>query len=534
MFGSKPPGGNFSFGSGSGTTGGAASALNKSSSFSFSSPANTAASSAPTSLGFGSASNTASNTGGFGSSSTSNAATGTNNASSGLAGGFSLNNSSATAKPASGFAFGGSSTTNSGTTAKPASGFAFGASSTGTAATSGLGGSTAGSLFGNKPSLGGISGNTGGSLFGGQQQQQQQQQQQTQQSISTAPVSNQQTSSQPSFAWSSNQNSNSNSSTANNKLNTSANNQYNTLFGYGNNNNNNNTTSNNLLMGNNNNNNNANNNTYVPTINDQLMKVKNSWDPNSPQCATKTYFYNKIASNEMISNYQRPDDQLPEEWEKAMANRPKNYNSIPVKAKGFEDLLKRSNLQIEHIKQSRLILNQINENLTKLSEKHDLDTVSRLLACKVKHKNLSKRLLKIAIILSVLKSKGYPLTNDEELLSQEFDKLLKSVDDPIGLARSNELWARLSNLKERSKNLSQQLKRLEALDKNSTEFNSLLGNSSASNLNSSINTDDSSAITIAKITDVLSKQQQGIQFLYEILEKDKETVSKLSKKYSNE
>ncbi|GMF14854.1 unnamed protein product [[Candida] boidinii] len=492
MFGSKPAGGNFSFGSGS-----------------------------------------ASNTGGFGSSSTSNAATGTNNASSGLAGGFSLNNSSATAKPASGFAFGGSSTTNSGTTAKPASGFAFGGSSTGTAATSGLGGATGGSLFGNKPSLGGISGNTGGSLFGGQQQQQQQQQQQTQQSISTAPVSNQQTSSQPSFAWSSNQNSNSNSSTANNKLNTSANNQYNTLFGYGNNNNNN-TTSNNLLMGNNNNNNNANNNTYVPTINDQLMKVKNSWDPNSPQCATKTYFYNKIASNEMISNYQRPDDQLPEEWEKAMANRPKNYNSIPVKAKGFEDLLKRSNLQIEHIKQSRLILNQINENLTKLSEKHDLDTVSRLLACKVKHKNLSKRLLKIAIILSVLKSKGYPLTNDEELLSQEFDKLLKSVDDPIGLARSNELWARLSNLKERSKNLSQQLKRLEALDKNSTEFNSLLGNSSASNLNSSINTDDSSAITIAKITDVLSKQQQGIQFLYEILEKDKETVSKLSKKYSNE
>ncbi|ODQ44806.1 hypothetical protein PICMEDRAFT_19197, partial [Pichia membranifaciens NRRL Y-2026] len=184
---------------------------------------------------------------------------------------------------------------------------------------------------------------------------------------------------------------------------------------------------------------------YAPTINDKLTKIRTSWDASNPQCTMVTHFYNKVDAS--FTNFTRPPNESPEEWEAAMKNRPKEYNSIPVKAAGFSDLFERDRLQDNHVKQTRILLNQINDKLTCLNEKHDLHSNTMLLKCKMRQKNLNVKLLKIAINLSILKYKGYPLTNDEELLIARFNSLLGKLDDPVGLNRVNELWARLSSLK---------------------------------------------------------------------------------------
>lgn len=250
---------------------------------------------------------------------------------------------------------------------------------------------------------------------------------------------------------------------------------------------------------------------YAPTINDKLSKIKTSWDSTNPQCRMVTHFYNKV--DPLFTNFTRPANESPEEWENAMKNRPKDYNSIPVKCCGFNDLFERDQLQNNHVKQTRILLNEINDKLTKLNEKHDLHSNNLLLKCKLKQKNLSVKLLKIAINLSILKYKGYPLTNDEELLISHFNNLLSKLDDPIGLNRINELWARLSSIKDKYSDTSSNLLRekLDVMD----------------NTNGKTGKNDDGDV-IKKLVKVLAKQQQGIQLLCEMMEEDEVTLNRLA------
>lgn len=242
---------------------------------------------------------------------------------------------------------------------------------------------------------------------------------------------------------------------------------------------------------------------YTPTINDKLTKVKTSWDASNPQCPMVSHFYNKVDPS--FNNFTRPIDESPEEWEDAMKNRPKEYNSIPIKCKGFTDLFERNKLQDSHVKQTRFLLKDINDKLTNLNEKHDLHSNAMLIKCKMRQKNLSIKLLKIAINLSILKYKGYPLTNDEELLISRFNSLLAKLDDPVGLNRVNELWARLSSLKDKYSSLDGTTPIESKVSKEHDGINS---------------TTDVNTEVIRKLVKILGKQQQGIQFLCELMEED--------------
>ena len=240
---------------------------------------------------------------------------------------------------------------------------------------------------------------------------------------------------------------------------------------------------------------------YTPTINDKLLKIKNSWDPSNPQCKMVTHVYNRVDPN--FSYFNRPENETPEEWENAMANRPKEYNTLPVKCAGFNQLFERNQIQDVHVKETRLLLNDIDNRLTKMNEKHDLHSNTLLLKCKMKQKNLNIKLLKIAINLSILKYKGYPLTNDEEILISKFNELLKKLDDPVGLNRVNELWARLASLKEK--------------------YPVPIGGDCEPD---SVEEGSDSQV-IQNMVKVLAKQQQGIQFLYELMEEDENKLNKL-------
>ncbi|CCH42295.1 Nucleoporin [Wickerhamomyces ciferrii] len=489
---------------------------------------------------FGGASNSgasAGSTGGsksgfsFGSNNNNNATSGTSTTGGGFSFGAGANNSTAPKPATGGGLFGGSSTTNTGstggglfgsnnnTTSQPAGttgGGLFGSNNNTTAQPS-----TGGGLFGSKPATttppssggglfgsnnttaqpstgGGLFGNnnnntqqqqSSGGLFGSNNQQQQQpsgglfgnnnQQQQTQQQPAQ--------SSQPSFAWS--QPSTANQTTLPQQqqpLSFTSNTQQDSQI----------------------------NSNYTANIQEQLTKIKNSWNPTSQQASLQTFFYNAVPENQSAL-YTKPVNEN-DEWDKAYANRP-STNSIPVRAVGFEDLQKRSQTQINHVAQARVILQQISEKNKMLSDKHDLDTASRIISAKARHTRISKRILRLVSALAVLKSKGYQLSPNEEKLIQNFQELLNKSQDPSGLGKSNELWARLAVLKEKAKSLNDQLDNtlgIQKLDSNNVD---------------DINDSEQKQNQILKIAQVLQQQQNGIKYLSEIIENDEEIVSKLLK-----
>ncbi|KAH3667046.1 hypothetical protein WICMUC_005393 [Wickerhamomyces mucosus] len=421
----------------------------------------------------------------------------------GLFGSNNTNNSSTAGNTSTGGLFG----SNTSTTGASSTGGLFGNKPTSTipSSTNGLFGSSSisnasnststGGLFGsNQPStntasgglFGSNSSNTStttapaiGGLFNNNNQQQQQTSQLQQQANN---ISN--TSSQPSFAW----------SQQNAQIQGQQPQQQQPLS---------------LLLNTNDSRNSTYNNNYSISIQEQLLKVKNSWDPNAQQNLLKTFFYNTVPENQSAL-YTKPANEN-EEWDKAYEKRP-TTSSIPVRAVGFEDLQKRSQTQINHVAQARVILQQISEKYKILSDKHELDTQSRITSAKAKNTRISRRILKLVSTLAVLKSKGYQLSPSEEKLLQVFQELLEKSQDPSGLGKSNELWARLSILKEKAKSLSEQL-------------DSAFDMKSDNNVDNHKDTAQSQK-QILKIAKVLQEQQNGIKFLSETLQEDEKIVDK--------
>ncbi|RCK62940.1 Nucleoporin NUP57 [Candida viswanathii] len=469
-----------------------------------------------TSTGFGNTGGTTGSSGGglFGQSNT--AAGGPTSTSGGLFGGTSTGNTGT----ASGGLFGGSNAANTATGGTTTGGL-FGGSNAGATNTSGglFGGNTAsnttgGGLFGSKPATtgatggglfggantsttsGGLFGNkpatttTGGGLFGGAQQAQQPQQPQQPQQSSGLFSNNTTNNAQPSFSWSQPP-----------KANTSA---------FQNNNN----AANQQPAQNT-----TNINTYTPAVNDQLNKIWDQWDPNSGKNALKSSLYNKFTDDEMkiLLNQPRPNNITSEEWENAMNKRPgPNYYPIPVNS--FNEIATRIETQLDHVSKSRVLLNNINTNLDNLSSQHDLENTTRILKAKLNHEKLSRRLLRLATVLSIIKLKGYPLLPEEEEISKQFDLLSNKLNDPNGsIGKLNDLFARLSILKERAEDLNLQFDNSINLLNNEELGEKSANGTTTTNANNANNSDE----VVNKISQILLKQQMGLNYLNDILEKDK-------------
>lgn len=241
---------------------------------------------------------------------------------------------------------------------------------------------------------------------------------------------------------------------------------------------------------------------------EQLSKVKNSWDPTSQQTALKTYFYNKVAENQ-AALYTKPANE-DDEWDKAFEARP--ADTVPVRAVGFGDLEKRSQTQVNHVAQARVVLQQISEKYKMLSDKHELDTASRIVAAKARHIRVSRRILRLVSTLAVLKSKGYQLSPSEETLIQGLQALLEKSQDPSGLGKTNELWARLAILKEKAKSLGEQVDTALGIKAEETEENG-----------------EQRQRQVLQIAQVLQEQQKGLKCLADVVGEDQKTVEALMK-----
>ncbi|CCK68430.1 FG-nucleoporin NUP57 KNAG_0A07780 [Huiozyma naganishii CBS 8797] len=402
---------------------------------------------------------------------------------------------------------------NSNTT-QPASGTGglFGAKPAGT--TTGLFGqnqnqnSAGGGLFGNN-----ITGNKTGGLFG---QQQQQQQQQPQSTLGNPAIP----SSQPSFAWSQNTNQQQPNGS-----------QTSTLFptqssmapyGAG-------TATNNMPM------NNYNNSLYAlqqqqhsanypQQIQEQIIKCKESWDPLSFKSKLRTFVYNKVNETDAIVYNNKPPNVIQEEWDQAIENKPKPIsNLIPIQIFGFEELNQRNQLQIENVAKIRMILKDMLDKNTQLQQRHELETASRILKVVSKNVEIERRILKLGSQLSILKNRGLPMTINEEKMWTQFKSLLDRSQDPAGLGKTNELWARLTVLKERAKNISQQL------DNTMVIINENGGSDSNTDGKASGEVYDAGNQKIDKIAHILNNQQRGICYLNSVLEKDHAKVDGMLK-----
>lgn len=99
----------------------------------------------------------------------------------------------------------------------------------------------------------------------------------------------------------------------------------------------------------------------------------------------------------------------------------------------------------------------------------------------------------------------------------EYEKLLKRSNDPAGLGKNNELWARLSVLKERAKTISDQLdSTLVVISENggSESLTKKSGRQEDKRL------DDEVENRVNKIAEILSNQQRGLCYLHDVLEED--------------
>lgn len=246
-------------------------------------------------------------------------------------------------------------------------------------------------------------------------------------------------------------------------------------------------------------------NNIAPSVMDQLRKIKESWDPQSPNCAFQHYFYSKVPADQALL-YSKPPGQDQEKWDQAVANRP-DSSSVPVLAVGFSDLQKRVELQANQVAAYRARMHEINDKLDELSTRHDLYTTVKTVEMKARYAKLVHRTLSLAAKIQVLKGRGYVLRPDEEVLKKKLEQLNYQIDDPAVYGRINEVWARMSVLREKARALKEQM-----TENNTPKFTL------------DWDRDDEQLEKLAKI---LKAQQTGIAFLAKILKTDTETVEKL-------
>lgn len=94
--------------------------------------------------------------------------------------------------------------------------------------------------------------------------------------------------------------------------------------------------------------------------------------------------------------------------------------------------------------------------------KHQQSLTLRLANTQRAHTALSQRTLRLAVKVQVLRSRGFALDAAEETLRKSLLALEKQTFDGSFVAREEEIWARMVQLRERSRWLEEEGKRLSA------------------------------------------------------------------------
>ena len=186
-----------------------------------------------------------------------------------------------------------------------------------------------------------------------------------------------------------------------------------------------------------------------------MTVIKEKWDPFSPSCAFKHYFYNKVDESR-IPFYAPGPNEDPKEWEEALQSKPAP-GFVPAMAKGFEALAERLKVQRHVVAEFNGRLHEINRSLDAMLSRHDLETSVRTIAARQRHTLLKERCLALAAKVQVLRNRGYALSADEDELTQKLAVLDRDMGDPTLNARAEELWSRLLALRQLADRLQAEL-----------------------------------------------------------------------------
>uniref|UniRef100_A0A060T2K0 ARAD1A09020p n=1 Tax=Blastobotrys adeninivorans TaxID=409370 RepID=A0A060T2K0_BLAAD len=251
------------------------------------------------------------------------------------------------------------------------------------------------------------------------------------------------------------------------------------------------------------------------SVQDQVQRVVEAWDPSSPNCAFQHYFYNKVPSDQVML-YQKPPNHSQEKWDAAIAARPDN-SSVPVLAVGFSDLQKRAALQEVQVAAYRQRMHEIDKKLDYLTTRHDLHNTVRAAEMKARHEKLVQRTLALAAKIQVLKARGFVLRPDEEMLKKRLEQLNREIDDPAVFGRINEVWARLTVLRDRAQNGG-----TFATNGSAQGANGTVASRPAPSLDWERDKDQ-----LEKVAHILRGQQKGIAFLSQVLQEDIKEADKV-------
>ncbi|KAG0154879.1 hypothetical protein PDIDSM_450 [Penicillium digitatum] len=115
------------------------------------------------------------------------------------------------------------------------------------------------------------------------------------------------------------------------------------------------------------------------TVPMQVAIIKDKWDPPSQTSPFRAYLYNNVGE-EAAPFYQPGPDDDESKWEEALRKRP-GPGYVPVLVKGFWDLGKRAQRQRDFLTMMQSRLHEINNCLTGLLSKHDLNLSVKIADC---------------------------------------------------------------------------------------------------------------------------------------------------------
>ncbi|KAJ2893994.1 putative nucleoporin nup44 protein [Zalerion maritima] len=194
---------------------------------------------------------------------------------------------------------------------------------------------------------------------------------------------------------------------------------------------------------------------HQKSVTDQMQVIMNKWDPASPNCVFKHYFYNKVEESQ-IPFYAPGPHEDPKEWDEALQHKPAP-GFVPVLAQGFEAMAERLKVQRRAVAEFNARLHEINKSLDAMLSRHDLETSVRTLACRRRHVVLKERCLALAAKVQVLRNRGYALSADEDELRLKLASLERGLGDPALNARAEELWSRLIASRQLADRLRQEM-----------------------------------------------------------------------------
>ncbi|KAB2104710.1 hypothetical protein AG0111_0g6880 [Alternaria gaisen] len=191
---------------------------------------------------------------------------------------------------------------------------------------------------------------------------------------------------------------------------------------------------------------------------EQIRILNNKWDPENPECVFQYYFYNSVKPEE-APFYGPSQGEDERKWEEALSKKP-SPGAIPVLARGFEQVGERIKQQAAAVTALRTRLHEINNSLSLLKDAHELTVASRITEAKRKHIVFTQRTLALATKVQILRNRGYVMDQPEEDLKKKLIELEKQTFDPVLGGRQEEIWARMSGVRERARILQEETEKL--------------------------------------------------------------------------